>query len=491
MQPVSKSQVPKVVTTGPAAPVTSNRSSIIANSPQIAVANIAQQVKAQHPPPDKPAHAAPKKYDSPQSAGHRPPCHPGQHVHRAGTNASSNHTSERVHSSPAAKGRRMPLNNAHELSKASVTASSSPAVNDNSKSTPGLAEGSGHSETLAGKAAATSRSHASSTRSITPLGGQIPTTASVSSHRGYVTKRPNDKWVSFGIVLKSDGDKIDAPTKQAQVYYSGQLRYLGLFETKAECLAGVENARQVANGPLARAAKSEEQIVELMRASANKGKTVKRSKKTSSEAEGVSVGPNSAIVNTGQQQDEVDKVNDVGCNAAAETNQIAIVRGAGETHANGTYRPVPGRANAFAKRTDNAATAVTSSKEHHYVLSTDPDGVWYISSWAGPVTDFAHTREHTTDGRLCYKYRARSVARHDWINCGDATSYPAPTSVGIRDVLMATTTEEEQQSENATRGRQHRQSLEPTKKVSAMSSADDTRKDERYERRSVSCEFAE
>ena len=90
MQPASKSHVPKGVTKGPAAPVTSNRSSIItANSPQVAVARIAQQVRAQHPPQDKPVQVAPKNSAPPQSAGYRPSYPPGQHAHRPGIHASN------------------------------------------------------------------------------------------------------------------------------------------------------------------------------------------------------------------------------------------------------------------------------------------------------------------------------------------------------------------------------------------------------------------
>ncbi|EJK44905.1 hypothetical protein THAOC_36522 [Thalassiosira oceanica] len=95
-----------------------------------------------------------------------------------------------------------------------------------------------------------------------------PSGSSGSSLRG-VTQRPSGKW-------------------QAQVYYAGRSRYLGVFETREECLAGYKSARQVADGPLAKAAKSEAQInsiVELMRASANCGRTTKRSKKKVSETD--------------------------------------------------------------------------------------------------------------------------------------------------------------------------------------------------------------
>jgi len=91
-----------------------------------------------------------------------------------------------------------------------------------------------------------------------------------------------------------------------------------------ECLAGYERARQVANGPLARAAKSKAQIasiVELMRATAanRKGKTVKRSKRKVSETEG--------IVSVGQPQceqlHEEDKLGGIAARSAAFTRGLA------------------------------------------------------------------------------------------------------------------------------------------------------------------------
>lgn len=236
-QPVSTSQEPKNTAKGPA----SNRSSsITANSPPVATTKIAQQDRAHRQSPDKPVHAAPKDYVSPQSADNTPPSPPaGQHGLRG---IKAHRPNGCVH--PSAEG--APLN-VTQLSNASAAASSSPAVTNNSNATSVLAEGLGQStKTLAEKTAADTDSDSTERTA----GQTIKARPKYDSSKSNIAKKEGNEGESSSPSVSSvaqslvanDADCCNAAAEPNQIASVSMSIRDVLVATTAEKVAQKENA---------------------------------------------------------------------------------------------------------------------------------------------------------------------------------------------------------------------------------------------------------